>query len=183
MATRYRFGYNYIPHFVTFSVVQWVDALSRPHYKDIIVESLKYCIAGKNLVVHAWVIMNNHVHLIISAKENTKLEDIIRDLKKFTSKRLVEAINDPHESRRSWMLWIFSAAGERNSNNTIYQFWQQDNHPIALENSEIAKQKLNYIHDNPIRAGIVSSPEYYIYSSAVDYYLNREGLVPLELLV
>jgi putative transposase len=183
MATRYRFGFNYAPHFVTFSVINWVDALSRPHYKDIIVESLKYCIAEKNLIVHAWVIMNNHVHLIISAKEDTKPENILRDLKKFTSKKLIEAIDDPHESRRSWMMWLFKSAGQANSNNTNYQFWQQDNHPIMLSESKMMQQKLNYIHENPVRAGIVFSPEHYVYSSAVDYYLNKEGLVPIELLI
>jgi hypothetical protein len=79
--------------------------------------------------------------------------------------------------------YIYYSAGKRNSNNTYYQFWQQDNHPIALEYGEVAKQKLNYIHDNPVRAGIVFSPEYYVYSSALNYYLNRDGLVPLELLI
>jgi putative transposase len=132
MATRYRFGDNDYAHFVTFSVIKWIDALSRPQYKDIVVASLKYCIQNKGLLLHAWVIMNNHVHLIISSKEN-KLEDIIRDLKRHTSKELLETIdNNPQESRKGWMMWLFKSAGAANSNNKNYQFWEQDNHPILL---------------------------------------------------
>jgi REP element-mobilizing transposase RayT len=182
MATRYRFADCYIPHFITFSVVNWLDALSRPAYKDIVVNSLKYCINNKGLVVHAWVIMNNHVHMVISANGDEKLEDIVRDFKKFTASKLLAEIEQPAESRRSWMMWLFSAAGKINSNNTHYQFWQQDNHPIALTDKRIAQQKIDYIHNNPVRAGIVYAPEYYVYSSAVDYYQLKNGLLPIELL-
>ena len=68
MATRYRFGDSEISHFITFAVVNWIDALSRPSYKDIVVESLKYCQLEKGLRLHAWIIMSNHVHLIASAR-------------------------------------------------------------------------------------------------------------------
>lgn len=182
MSTRYRFGDSYQPHFVTFSVVNWVDALSRPQYKDIVVNSLKYCIDNKGLRLHAWVIMSNHVHLIISSEEN-KLEGIMRDLKRNTSKELLEAIsNNPKESRKSWMMWLFKSAGEANSNNKIYQFWEQDNHPVMLTDKEMLDQRLNYIHDNPVRAGIVYEQHHYVYSSGTDYSGNREGLLPIELL-
>ncbi len=180
MATRYRFGESAYPHFITYSVVQWVDALSRPVYKDIVVTSLKHCIEEKGSILHAWVIMNNHVHLIISGEDGTKLEHIIRDHKKFTAKMLLAAITDNNsESRRSWMEWLFRVSGERNSNNEKYQFWQQDNHPIQLTTHEMGLQKLNYIHDNPVRAGIVYEPQHYVYSSAIDYYSNHKGLLPV----
>ncbi|MBS1584033.1 MAG: transposase [Bacteroidetes bacterium] len=179
MATRYRFGDGDYAHFVTFAVVNWVDALSRPQYKDILVESIKYCIVNKGLQLHAWVIMNNHVHLIISSEGN-KLEDIMRDLKRHTSKELLEAIdNNLQESRRNWMMWLFRSAGIANSNNKNYQFWQQDNHPVQLTNSEIMLQKLNYIHNNPVRAGFVHEPQHYVYSSAGDYIDNKPGIISL----
>ena len=182
MATRYRFGDSDYAHFVTFSVVRWIDALSRPSYKDIVVDSLKYCITNKGLLLHAWVIMNNHVHLIISSKEN-KLENIMRDLKRHTSKQLLETIEaNPQESRREWMMWLFTSAGAANSNNRDYQFWQQDNHPILLANTDILKQKLDYLHENPVRAGIVHEPKHYVYSSACDYYNTGSGMLPVELL-
>ncbi len=182
MATRYRFGDSDYAHFVTFSVINWIDALSRPQYKDIVINSLKYCIDNKSLSLHAWVIMNNHVHLIISSREN-KLENIMRDLKRHTSKELLKAIDDNiQESRKSWMMWLFKSAGEENSNNKDYQFWQQDNHPILLGDEVMMQQKLRYIHENPVRAGIVYEPQHYVYSSAINYYENKDGLLPLELL-
>ena len=71
-----------------------------------------------------WCIMSSHVHLIIGTK-STKMEDIIRDLKKFTSKSIIKSIKEsPVESRKEWMIWMFERAGKRNSNNENYQFWQ-----------------------------------------------------------
>ena|SRR5437762_3569625 len=87
-------------HFVTFSVVEWVDVFTRKEYRDIIIESLKFCQKEKSLLLHSWCIMSNHVHLIASAR-NEDLSDILRDFKKFTSKQIISAIeNNEHESRK-----------------------------------------------------------------------------------
>ncbi|WP_020526610.1 REP-associated tyrosine transposase [Flexithrix dorotheae] len=169
-------------HFITFSTVQWVDALSRPSYKDIIIESLRYCQKNKGLMLYAYVIMNNHVHLIASAKGNYNLSNILRDLKKHTSKKLFEAIqNNIQESRKSWMMWIFKSAGKANSNNKYHQLWQHDNHPIELSSNHLIQQKLDYIHRNPVKAGIVYEPHHYIYSSAFDY-AGGTGILEIDFL-
>ena len=108
MSSKYQISDHEALHFITFSTVEWVDVLSRPIYKDVIIESLKYCIQTKGLNLHAFVIMNNHVHLIASAKQGHKLTDILRDFKKHTSKTILKEIeNNPKESRKRWMLWIF----------------------------------------------------------------------------
>ncbi|OAQ42094.1 transposase [Pedobacter psychrophilus] len=181
MATRYRFGDNENAHFVTFAVVHWIDVFSREDYKEILVESLRFCIKEKGLNVYAWVIMTNHVNLIIACKEGFKQADVLRDLKKFTAKTIIKAIEEnSKESRKDWMIWMFKRAGAKNSNNKVYQFWQQDNHPIELSTLEMIQQKLDYIHQNPTRAGIVFEPEYYKYSSASDYHEDKEGLLPIE---
>jgi putative transposase len=183
MSTKYKVRNNELPHFVTFSVVNWIDALTRQEYKEIIIESLQYCIKEKGLILHAWVIMSNHVHLIISVRQENTFSDILRDLKKFTSKQIVKAIKEnPQESRKEWMIWMFERAGKKNINNKDFQFWQQDNHPIELSNGIIAKQRLNYLHENPVRASIVYESQDYIYSSAVDYYTDRKGRITIELL-
>ena len=97
-------------YFVTSTVVEWVDAFTRSRYSDIVVESLRHCIERKGLVLHAWVIMPNHIHLIISRRGEHSLSDIMRDFKKYTSTQIVEAIETIPESRRNWMLWIFKQA-------------------------------------------------------------------------
>lgn len=183
MSSRYKVYDHFIPHFVTITVVDWIDALSRPDYKDLIVESLKYCIANKGLLLHCWVIMNNHMHLVLSAAEGAEIPGIMRDFKKYTSKQLIERIREnPSESRKEWMLNMFSYAGKYKSGNEQYQFWQQDYHPIALMNEGILKQRMNYVHENPVRAGIVYEARQYKYSSAADYYDLRPGMIPLVLL-
>ncbi len=183
MATRYHFGDNNRPHFVTFSVVNWIHVFSRECYKEILVESLNFCIVQKGLNLHAWVIMSNHVHLIVSAKEGFQLTDSIRDLKKFTSRMIIACIEaNVQESRKNWMIWMFKRAGSRNSNNKVYQFWQQDNHPIELSTNDMIDQKLEYLHTNPVKAGLVWEEGHYKYSSAIDYCGEQAGLLPIEVL-
>ena len=180
MSSKYKVGEDAIPHFVTFSVVGWIDVFSREQYKELFVESLKYCQENKGLALHAWVIMTNHVHLIISSKSN-KLENIVRDLKKYTSKQIIAAIQEnPAESRKEWILNLFSYAGKNNSNNKDFQFWKQDYHPIELNSADKLKQRLDYLHENPVRSGLVWEPWHYKYSSAIDYYTNEQGLLKIE---
>ena len=126
--------------------------------------------------------MPNHVHLISGAREGFNLSAILRDLKKFTSKQTVQAIaNNLQESRREWMLWLFKDQGQQNSNNTTYQFWQQENHPVELSDNAMIDQRLNYLHQNPVRAGLCYPAEAYIYSSA-SQYAGGEILLPVILI-
>ena len=108
MSTKYKIRDQTKLHFITFSVVEWVDLFTRTIYKNVLINSLTYCQANKGLLLYAWCIMSNHVHLIISSKEGVKQEDIIRDFKKHTSKQLLKLIEESkQESRKNWMLWIF----------------------------------------------------------------------------
>ncbi|MGK7390347.1 MAG: REP-associated tyrosine transposase [Candidatus Cyclobacteriaceae bacterium M2_1C_046] len=178
MGRNYRFRDQAKLYFITFGVVNWIDALTRPLYKMIIIDSIKYCIINKGLEVYTWCIMSNHVHMIIGTTD-MKMEDIVRDLKRHTSKSILKAIEEnPYESRKKWMLRMFEWAGKNNSNNKKYQFWQQHNHPIELFNNHVMDQKLEYIHMNPVRAEIVFKPEDYVYSSAIDY-AGGKGLIPV----
>ena len=182
MSTRYHFGDNEKPHFITFAVVNWIDVFTRESYTHILLDSLRFCIEKKGLRLHAWVIMSNHVHLIASAKDGFKLADIMRDMKKFTSQRIIAAITEnEQESRKDWLIWMFKRAGARNKNNETYQFWQQDNHPIELSTNEMMDQRLDYLHNNPVKAGVVWEPQHYKYSSGVDYYSEDNGLLPIEI--
>jgi REP element-mobilizing transposase RayT len=181
MGFAYKFDNADGVYFITTAVVEWVDVFTRHQYCDIVVDSLKYCIENKGLVLHAWVIMPNHIHLIISRNGEAGFGDIMRDFKKYTSARIAKEIQTIPESRKDWMMWLFKSAGEQNPQNNQFQFWQQDNHPIELTSSKFTQQKLDYIHDNPVRARIVDAPERYIYSSAKDYY-GEQGLLPVEIL-
>jgi REP element-mobilizing transposase RayT len=117
--------------------------------------------------------MTNHLHLIVRAKEGVLLQDILRDFKKYTSKAIINAIyENPQESRKEWMLRGFKTNDEN-------VFWQDGNHPIELLTSEVTKEKLDYIHANPIKAGFVSHEQDFLYSSAVDY-AGEKGLLKIN---
>ena len=180
MSSKYKVGEDSIAHFITFSVVGWIDVFSRECYKEILINSLKYCQEHKGLKLHAWVIMTNHVHLIVSTDTN-KIEWLVRDIKKYSSKQIVAAIQENSmESRKEWMLNLFSYAGKSNSNNTDFQFWKQDYHPIELNTVVKSKDRLDYLHQNPVRSGLVWETWHYKYSSAIDYYTNEHGLLKIE---
>lgn len=177
---RYLIGDQNGMYFVTFTVVGWLDVFIRKDYKDIIVDSLNYCINHKGLTVYSWCLMSSHLHLIISAKEGYQLSAIIRDFKKHTAKEIIKTIATVPESRREWLLWYFEREGKKDKRITQYKFWKEDNHAIYLHPSEtmIIDQKVDYIHRNPIESGIVSTAADYVYSSAIDYS-GGKGLVSI----
>ena len=180
MSRKYKFCNEKGVYLISFATVNWIDVFTRSQYKDIVVDSMNYCIEEKGLDVFAWVIMSNHVHLVASTQKEP-LEAILRDLKKYTSKAIVKAIEEnPQESRKEWLLWMFERAGAKNSNNSRYQFWQQHNQPIELSHRDAFKNAIQYIHENPVKAGFVFQAEDYPYSSAVDY-AGGKGLVALVL--
>ena len=182
MSRKYKFYNPDGLYFISFATVHWIDVFIRNEYKNIFLDSVQYCQKNKGLIVHAWVIMTSHVHMIISSRNN-KLEEIVRDLKSFTSRKIKnEIIENPQESRKEWILWMMERAGRKNKNNNKFQFWQQNNQPIELDNNTIRQQKLEYIHNNPVNEGFVSKPENYIYSSAVDYS-GIKGLLGIELIL
>ena len=179
MSTKYKFGDQYKLYFVNFAVVNWIDLFIRNEYKQIILDSWKH-LSAKQGIGNIWLVHNSHIHMIIGSNQN-KLEDIMRDMKRHTSEKLREAIRlNQQESRREWMLWMMERAGRQNSNNSSFQLWRQDNHPIELYNHKILHQKLDYIHDNPVETGFVEQPEDYLYSSARDYY-GLPGLIDILL--
>jgi putative transposase len=130
-------------HFVTFTIVEWIDVFTRRIYRDIVLDSLRYCQANKGLHVHAWVIMSNHVHAILSTPE-TELSDVIRDFKGHTSKAIVKAVQQENESRREWMLARFIVNAISTARNDQFKVWTHDNHPLQLQSFTI-KQRA----DNP----------------------------------
>ena len=167
------------PHFLTFTVCGWVDLFTRKEYKDILIDSFNFCQQEKGLILHTYVIMSNHIHLMARAKEGFTLSDIIRDYKKHTHKQMIAVAESNIESRRLWMLHQFKYYGNRNSKNENYQIWTNNNHPEECFSDKFIFSKINYIHDNPVRAGIVSNAYDYIYSSAA-IYAGKKGILYVE---
>ena len=167
-------------HFVTCTVVQWIDVFTRDIYREIIFDCLKYCQREKGLEIFAYCLMTNHLHLLIRAKEGFHLSDILRDFKSFTSRHIRKALEEnDRESRKEWMLWMFKRAGFKNERNKDFQFWQQHNHPVEMSDNAMIDQRLEYLHENPVKAGFVARPEDWLWSSARDYAGVEKGVVEL----
>ena len=178
MSRKYKFGDSEKMYFISFAVVYWIDLFIRKEYKDIVLESWRFCQKEKDLEIYGWCIMSSHVHMIIGSK-GRPLEKIVGEMKSFTSRDLRKAI-EAHagESRKEWLLWMMKRAGEKNGNNKDWQLWQQHNQPIELSTIDMFYQKLEYIHRNPVEGGFVEHGEDYWYSSARDFY-DRKGLIEL----
>ena len=160
-------------HYVTFTVHQWADVFTRDMYIDELLNSLRYCQSQKGLEVFAWVIMTNHMHMIIRAKDEN-LSDVIRDFKKFTSKAIYKAIiENEKESRKEWLLKVL------NYNGKIW-FWEEGYHGEEIFSNEFYDSKVSYLHLNPVRAGIVEKEEDYLNSSAGEFFGLRKSKLELS---
>ncbi len=175
---------QFATHFLTFSTVGWVDLFTRKKCRDILLESFRYCVKNKGLVINAYVIMSNHVHIIVTAQESSVgLSAIVRDMKKYTSKLLLNwVLKSGEEKRKDWMEVVFKYHSKFNRRNKNYQIWQQDNKPMVCSHPKFTSQKIEYIHQNPVIAGIVDKPDDYRYSSARNYSGRNDFLLKVDVI-
>lgn len=178
MSTGYKITEQDKLHFITLQVVDWIDVFTRKIYRDIIVSNLEYCQKHKGLEIYAWVIMSNHIHLLVKST-TANLSGTIRDFKSYTSKKILEEIENCNESRREWILQAFKSAALKHKRNSEYQFWTHENHAELIYSNKFIEQKIRYIHNNPVISGIVAKAEEYLYSSAVNY-ADEEGLLKVQ---
>lgn len=165
-----------IPHFVTWTITSWLPVFGSRTYCDIITQSLTHCRREKGLLVHAYVIMLTHVHAILAAEAGGDLSAVVRDARKFTAKEIVRQLG---VNGNRLFDWVFRDAADKDGRpKGSYQVWQPGTHPEALVTEKFARQKLDYIHSNPVDIGLVSAPEHWWYSSA-GFYVNGDG--PMEI--
>ncbi len=181
MSSKYKFINADGIYFVTATVVDWVDVFTRDEYRNILMDSFRFCQEKQGLQIYGWVLMTNHVHLICSTSDKSGIAMVIKNIKSFTAMKLINAIvNNTKESRKGWMLDIFEKNGLQNKSNQRFQFWQHENHPILLDNDDLRfSQRLQYLHENPVRAGFVDLPQEWKYGSAIDFYTTNKGLLNL----
>ncbi|MDI9341903.1 MAG: transposase [Sediminibacterium sp.] len=169
MSTKYKAVNNDNAYFITITTVAWVDVFTRLSQRETIIEALKYCQAQKGLEIYAYVIMPSHIHLICRATGGIAFSDVMRDFKKFTSKKIISLIKEEPESRREWLLDLFKSVCLHLKREQSYKVWQDGYHAEELFSDKFTYQKLNYIHQNPVVDRIVERPEDYIFSSARNY--------------
>lgn len=181
MSTKYKAKDNQC-YFITITTVGWVDVFTRLNQKNTIIEALKYCQQKKGLEIYAYCLMHSHLHLLCRAKADCHLSDIIRDFKKYTSKEVIRTIVNEPESRREWLLPYFRKACEHLKRKQEYKVWQDGYHAEVAYSNSFIKEKVTYIHNNPVKEKIVQFPEDYLFSSSRNYSgLSSE--IELEVLI
>ena len=169
MSTSYKATEIDSAYFITITTDGWVDVFTRLSQKIVIIDSLKYCQSQKGLTIFAYCLMSNHLHLFCRADGEYLLSEIMRDFKKFTSKKIIETMQSEPESRKEWMLDYFKKSCEHLARKQNYKVWQEGYHAEEVFSNKWIKEKINYVHQNPVRQKIVSEPEHYYFSSARNY--------------
>jgi REP element-mobilizing transposase RayT len=169
MSNKYRAREANAAYFVTLTITDWIDVFTRLRQKHLLINSLSYCKKEKGLEIYAYCIMTSHLHMLCKTQEGYMLSDIIRDFKKFTSKRIVNNLLEYPESRKEWMLRAFKQACKSLKRNQQYKVWQNGYHAEIAFSNRFIKQKMDYIHNNPVVDRIVEYPEDYLFSSARNY--------------
>jgi REP element-mobilizing transposase RayT len=169
MSTKYKAYDNNKAYFITTTIVAWVDIFTRLNHKNTIINALRYCQKNKGLEIYAYVLMPSHLHILCRANEGFDLSHIMRDFKKFTSQQIIKNILEQAESRREWLLEMFSKACKHLARDQKYKVWQDGYHAEEISSNKFLYQKLNYIHNNPVKDKIVEKPWDYLFSSARSY--------------
>jgi len=149
------------PQFFTATILEWKRLLKPGKYKKIILSSLEFLVENKRIQVNAFVIMDNHIHLIWQMMEGIKPEVVQRDFMKYTAQKIKQDLLKPNPA----VLAHFKV----NAKDREYQFWERNALSVELKTMERFKQKLEYIHYNPVVAGLCNLPEEYKYSTARFY--------------
>ncbi len=169
MSTKYKATTTEDAYFITVTTVGWIDVFTRLNQKHNMTNALKYCQEKKGLEIYAYCLMSSHLHLLCKATDGFILSDVMRDFKKHTSKQIVKTIIEEPESRREWMLEYFQKSCEHLKKDQKNKVWQGGYHAEIVETNWFIKQKIDYIHNNPVKDKIVSFPEDYYFSSARNY--------------
>jgi REP element-mobilizing transposase RayT len=140
-------------YYLTLTVQRWYYLFDRHNRWRILADSIRYCQENKGLELNGYVFMLNHIHLIATSAD---MAGFLRDFKRYTSAQFKTNL----ETTEPNLLKLFIDAEGR------YGFWMETNAPKKIENPAFYRQKLNYIHENPVRKGYVSRPEHWCWSSA-----------------
>jgi putative transposase len=170
---RYRTIVDHHTYFATCTTVNWLPLFTKPELARIVIDSLSFLHDQDRLTLHAYVIMENHVHLVATADE---FSDELKKFKSFTARQVVDLLT---LSGPSFYLEQMRFSKKHHKTDQMYQVWQEGSHPVAIADEEVLRQKIEYVHANPVRRGYVDQPQYWRYSSASDY-TGQTGLIPIE---
>jgi REP element-mobilizing transposase RayT len=162
-ASRYRVVGPNAPHFLTCTVAGWLPVFTRPEAVEVVFESWRFLQAQGRITLIGYVVLENHLHLIASAADLAKE---VGDFKSFTARRIIDLL------RRSGSETLLRQLQQMKAYHRIdrpYQLWLEGSHPQLIQADDMMRQKLEYMHYNPVKRGYVDDPTHWRYSSARDY--------------
>lgn len=166
MRTRYQITENSSPYFLTCTIIEWLPVFTRQPYFDIIIDTLKYNRQKKGLKLFAYVILDNHLHLVAAGD---RLDQTVKEFKSHTARAIIEMATSED---KTWLLNQLKYYKAKHKKKSHYQVWQEGFHPQLIQSEDMLHQKIDYIHDNPVNIGLVERAEDWLYSSARNY-LNK----------
>lgn len=169
MSRKYKVFDTAKPYFITSSVVDWIKIFNEKKIVDILIESIKYCQSNKGLEIYAYVIMPEHFHMVCRSISDNTLSDIFRDFKKYTSRSIIRYLKEKNSKIYSSWLEKFRIDINDLYSSEHYKLWQNGFNPKELSSNKVIDQKIEYIHKNPVEAGLVLKQDDYLYSSARNY--------------
>jgi REP element-mobilizing transposase RayT len=174
-------SHDHYPYFVTCTIVEWLPIFKEACYQKIVLDALTFIIEHKHTQLNAFVIMSSHLHAVLWPEDQINLSDVLRDFKRFTSKAISAQASLAKDLD---LLKKFASNREKHRAQDVSQFqvWQDGFHPEAIFTEDFARQKIDYIHMNPVKAGLVSRPEDWPFSSARAYLLGDVTSPPVDLL-
>ncbi|MDF2378664.1 MAG: transposase [Candidatus Gracilibacteria bacterium] len=163
-------------HFVTITIVEWINILTKERYFEILGKSLDYCRKHLGLVLLEYVFMTNHIHLIIDSKDGFKISELIKSFKSHTTREFRKALETDN---RRYIPRLLSTSYDKKK-GTIFQIWKRENKPQVILSDEYLEKWTHYIWMNPVKAGYVELPEHWKWSSANDRLTINRGPVELD---
>ncbi len=161
--SRYKFEHPQSPHFMTCTILHWIPVFTRPDTVDILLDSFRYLQTEDDLRVYAYVILENHLHLVAQS------DDIGRSIARFKSYTAKQLIAWLSEHKVKMILEQLAFYKKAHKDDRAYQFWEEGVHPECIESEVMLRQKVDYIHRNPVERGYVNLPWHWRYSSARNY--------------
>jgi REP element-mobilizing transposase RayT len=171
--TRYRIFETEYPHFLTNTVVAWLPIFVHASFVEIIFDSWRFLQRERGVRIFGYVILENHLHWIASAEG---LAEQIGRFKSFTARRIFDGLEKRGFATLLEELRFFKL---RHKIDQTFQLWQEGSHPQQIQNEEMMRQKLEYMHNNPLRRGYIDDPLHWRYSSARSY-AGAKGLIDVD---
>ncbi|MBU0660675.1 transposase [Patescibacteria group bacterium] len=165
-----------MPHFITLTVIEWIDIFTKEEYFKVVIDSLNYCKKNKGLKVYEYVIMTNHVHIIISTPKTNNLSQVISDFKKHTTREIWKLLE---KDNRNYILNLLNNSYNKKKGYTN-QIWQRENYPELIYSDTFCLTKTTYIYMNPVKKGYVKNPEDWKYSSAKNWINYDHSVIELD---